>query len=106
MSVRPRALVLLLPLTVGDYLLWNWSVAASHDVLALVSGMTLLPLAALSLGLLGIAALRVLARSLRESSTITRSVHPANETPAEDPSANAAASQASRSPSSKDRLAA
>ncbi len=38
----PLAIVLLLAL--GDYLLWNWSLSANHDILALVSGMTLIPL--------------------------------------------------------------
>jgi hypothetical protein len=50
--VRPRALLLLLPLSAADYALWNWSVTGSHDVISLASGMTLLPLAALTLGLL------------------------------------------------------
>lgn len=76
--MRPRALVLLLPLTAVDYLLWDWSVAGGHDVLALISGMTLLPLAVLSLWLIGLGTLRLLARSLRRSSTIVRSVHPAS----------------------------
>jgi hypothetical protein len=31
-------------LALGDYLLWNWSLGANHDILALVSGMTLIPL--------------------------------------------------------------
>jgi hypothetical protein len=76
--VRPRALVLLLPLTAVDYLLWDWSVAGSHDVLALISGMTLLPLAVLSLWLIGVGALRLFARTLRGSSKMVRSVHPAS----------------------------
>jgi hypothetical protein len=32
-------------LTLGDYLLWNWSLTNNHDVPALVSGLTLPPLA-------------------------------------------------------------
>lgn len=75
--MRPRALLLLLPLTTGDYLLWDWSVASSHDVLALISGMTLLPLAVLSFGLLAVGTLRLLALSLRRSTTMVRSVNPA-----------------------------
>ena len=43
MSRRP--LVFVSGLTVGDYLLWNWSLNGNHDVLALVSGLTLPPLA-------------------------------------------------------------
>lgn len=73
MRVRPRALVWLLPLTAGDYALWDWSVGGSHDVLALASGMTLLPLAAVSVGLLALAAITLLARLLRESPTMARS---------------------------------
>lgn len=80
MRVRPRALLLLLPLTTGDYLLWDWSVAGSHDVLALISGMTLLPLAALSLGLLAVGTLRLVALTLRQSRTMIRSVNPARST--------------------------
>ena len=36
----------------GDYLLWNWSLNGNHDVLALVSGLTLPPLALACLWLL------------------------------------------------------
>ena len=43
MSYRP--LVLVSGLTLGDYLLWSWSLNHNHDVLALVSGLTLPPLA-------------------------------------------------------------
>jgi hypothetical protein len=39
---RPLAVVLLLSLV--DYGLWNWSLGASRDVIALVAGMTLIPL--------------------------------------------------------------
>jgi hypothetical protein len=110
--VRPRALVWLLPLTAGDYLLWNWSVGGSHDVLALISGMTLLPLVAVSLGLLGLAGIRLLARALRKSSTMARLVHPAHthqeaHRPENGvPSAENGARGASQSPSSARKLAA
>jgi len=40
--LRPLAIVALLAL--GDYLLWNWSVSGNHDALALVAGVTLIPL--------------------------------------------------------------
>lgn len=40
----------LLVLTVADYVLWDWSIADGHDVMSLVAGLTLLPLAAVSLG--------------------------------------------------------
>ena len=39
---RPLAIVSLLAL--ADYLLWNWSLGGSHDILALVAGLTLVPL--------------------------------------------------------------
>ncbi len=60
MSRRP--LVLVLGLTVGDYLLWNWSLGGNHDALALASGLTLPPLALLALWLLAVAAGRTLGR--------------------------------------------
>jgi hypothetical protein len=52
--------VLVLGLTVGDYLLWNWSLNANHDVVALVSGLTLPPLALVSMWLLALAGARLL----------------------------------------------
>ena len=63
MSHRP--LVLVFGLTVGDYLLWNWSLNANHDVLALVSGLTLPPLAVACLWLLALSVARLIARSAR-----------------------------------------
>lgn len=72
MCVRTRTLAVLLPLTVGDYLLWKWSVAGSHDVIALASGMTLLPLAALSVGRLGVSLLGAVAHTLRGSPRMSR----------------------------------
>ena len=50
MSQRP--LVFVSGLTIGDYLLWNWSLNANHAVIALVSGLTLPPLALATLWLL------------------------------------------------------
>jgi len=43
--VSHRPLATVCGLTIGDYLLWNWSLNANHAVLALVSGLTLPPLA-------------------------------------------------------------
>ncbi len=40
----------LLVLTAADYALWDWSIAEGHDIVSLVAGLTLLPLAAVSLG--------------------------------------------------------
>jgi hypothetical protein len=58
-----RPLVFLSGLTVGDYLLWNWSLTANHDVLALVSGLTLPPLALAALWLLALTVARLIASS-------------------------------------------
>ncbi|MGP0103737.1 MAG: hypothetical protein ACLPUT_19220 [Solirubrobacteraceae bacterium] len=66
MSHRP--LVFVTGLAVGDYLLWNWSLNGNHDVLALVSGLTLPPLAVAWLWLLAMSVARLIARSARRSS--------------------------------------
>ena len=63
MSSRPLALVS--GLTLGDYILWNWSLNANHDVLALVSGLTLPPLALACLAMLVLSLLRVIGSSTR-----------------------------------------
>jgi hypothetical protein len=52
-------LVPLLVLTGVDYALWDWSIANGHDIVSLVAGLTLLPLAALSLGGLVLAGARL-----------------------------------------------
>jgi hypothetical protein len=65
--VSYRPLVLVSGLTFGDYLLWNWSLNANHDVLALVSGLTLPPLALACLATLAVNLLRLLGRSTRLS---------------------------------------
>jgi hypothetical protein len=57
--VRLRALPLLLALTAADYALWHWSIAGGHDILSLISGLTLLPLAAATLALLALGAARL-----------------------------------------------
>jgi hypothetical protein len=63
--VSHRPLVFVSGLTVGDYLLWNWSLNGNHDVLALVSGLTLPPLAVAALWLLTMSVARLIARSAR-----------------------------------------
>jgi hypothetical protein len=63
--VSHRPLVFVSGLTVGDYLLWNWSLNGSHDVLALVSGLTLPPLAVACVWLLALSVGRRLARHTR-----------------------------------------
>jgi hypothetical protein len=67
--VSHRALLLVSGLTLGDYLLWNWSLNHNRDVLALVSGLTLPPLALACLWLLALTLARLLARSARRSPT-------------------------------------
>ena len=61
MSQRP--LVLVSGLTIGDYLLWNWSLNANHAVIALISGLTLPPLALATLWLLALSLARLVARA-------------------------------------------
>lgn len=61
--MRFRTLVCLLALTAGDCLLWHWSIAAERDVAALATGLALLPLIALSLGMVLLTCGRLLARS-------------------------------------------
>jgi hypothetical protein len=60
-SLRPLALVS--GLTLGDYLLWNWSLNSNHDALALVSGLSLPPLAVACVWLIALNVARLLARS-------------------------------------------
>jgi hypothetical protein len=70
--VSTRPLVFVSGLTVGDYLLWNWSLNSNHDVLALVSGLTLPPLGVALLWLLALSLMRVLARFGRAPARRTR----------------------------------
>ncbi len=67
MSHRPRRPLLPLAtvvlLALGDYLLWNWSLGANHDILALVSGMTLVPLLIALVWLLVLGAAHLIART-------------------------------------------
>ena len=65
MPVSRRPLVFVLGLTLGDYLLWNWSLDGNHDVLALVAGLTLPPLAVASLWMLALGLLRMTAAFAR-----------------------------------------
>ncbi len=71
MSHRP--LVFVFGLTVGDYLLWNWSLNGNHGVLALISGVSLPPLAVVCAWLLAINAARLLASSARRPAARARS---------------------------------
>jgi hypothetical protein len=64
---RPLAIVSLLAL--ADYLLWNWSLGGSHDILALVAGLTLVPLLIAVAWLLVKGAMRLLAETARRTRT-------------------------------------
>jgi hypothetical protein len=70
--VPNRPLVLVCGLTFGDYLLWNWSLNSNHDVLALVSGLTLPPLGVVCLWLLALSLARLLDRSARHQHGLSR----------------------------------
>jgi hypothetical protein len=80
---RPLAVVLVL--AGADYLLWNWSLSHSHDILALVAGMTLPPLLIALAWLLVVGSGRLIAhtaRSWRVGATRrvrARPAHPAGE---------------------------
>jgi len=65
--VSYRPLVLVSGLTVGDYLLWSWSLNGNHEVLALVSGLTLPPLAVTCVWLLVLSVGRLVAHVARHS---------------------------------------
>jgi hypothetical protein len=62
-----RSLGIFGALSVGDYLIWNWSVAGNHDAVAIISGLSL-PVLLVVLVLLAIRNLL----SLLNGSTSTR----------------------------------
>jgi hypothetical protein len=70
--VSHKPLVSVSGLTVADYILWNWSLNSNHDVLALVSGLTLPPLAVGWLWLLALTVIRAIALSAWRPSGRTR----------------------------------
>ena len=80
MRVSHRPLAIVSGLTIGDYVLWNWSLNGNHDVLALVSGLTLPPLAIAFLWLLVLTVARLIsdrgrgARSARRTAAGGRRV--------------------------------
>jgi hypothetical protein len=88
--VSQRPLVLVSGLTIGDYLLWNWSLNASHAVIALISGLTLPPLALATLWLLALSLARVIARTARRSPATRRTAESARA-PSEAPRPSAGA---------------
>jgi len=62
-----RRLALFGAVTLGDYLLWNWSLAGNHDVLAIAAGLSLPPLVLACLWLLGMSVLQLISSSTRRS---------------------------------------
>ncbi len=68
MPQRPiRSLAVVGVLALGDYMLWNWSVGANHDVIALVAGVTLIPLLIALAWLVVVAIARFLAHVAQRS---------------------------------------
>jgi len=61
--VLHRPLALASGLTVGDYALWNWSLAGNREILALISGLLLTPLAIAFVWLLVLSVMRLLAHT-------------------------------------------
>ena len=72
MSRRP--LVTVPALTLGDLLLWHWSLTAPHTILAIVAGLTLPPLLVASMWLVGLACVQLLARGVRVPLTRVSSI--------------------------------
>jgi hypothetical protein len=89
-------MVPLLVLTGIDYALWDWSIADGHDIASLLAGLTLLPLAAVSLGGLVLTGVRLLGVLLARSGPRAR----ARGAPPTEPTTTASAAQ-QESPSSR-----
>jgi hypothetical protein len=103
--VSQRPLVLVSGLTIGDYLLWNWSLNANHAVIALVSGLTLPPLALATLWLLALSVARLIARIARRPATARR--RPSRPSaPSETPRPSAGALATEESAAAQSRTAA
>jgi hypothetical protein len=107
--VSQRPLVLVSGLTIGDYLLWNWSLNANHAAIALISGLTLPPLALAAIWLLALSVTRLIARAAPRGAT--RRGRAAKESRAPRPSAGALAreestAQSKAAASSSSKLAA
>jgi hypothetical protein len=96
--VSHRPLVLASGLTLGDYLLWNWSLNSNHDVVALVAGLTLPPLAIACLWLLALNVARLIARYPRRPARYVRRTGAGSVRSAELPSAEDAAAQEEAAP--------
>jgi hypothetical protein len=100
--VSHRPLATVTGLTIGDYLLWNWSLNTNHDVLALVSGLTLPPLTIACVWLLALTAARLIARRSRGRAQRATEQRPrvsvaAEQAPAQARAVSASAASARRS---------
>jgi hypothetical protein len=73
-----KPLALFSGLTASDYLLWNWSLNGNHDVLALVSGLTLPPLSVACLWLLATGIARLLGSARRSRTAHARAAQRAS----------------------------
>jgi hypothetical protein len=73
--VQHRPLALVSVLAVGDYLLWNWSLQGNHDVLALISGLTLVLLAIALIWLVALNVGRLLAGAAQRRGARSRGAH-------------------------------
>jgi hypothetical protein len=104
--VRLRVLAFLLVLTAGDYLLWDWSIADNHDIVSLLAGLTLVPLAAVSLAQLVLAGGRLMALLLGRSSTSAAAGRRGRASREPNPSEQPADASTSKSNSSSGKLAA
>jgi hypothetical protein len=74
-----RRLAVVSGLTLGDYVLWNWSLNGNHDVLALLSGLTLPPLVLACVVLLALSIARAISNSAHRSQLRAARRHPGAE---------------------------
>ncbi len=99
LSVSRRPLVTVPALTLGDLLLWHWSLTAPHTVLAIVAGLTLPPLLVASMWLVGLACVRLLARGVRAPLThVSRTRSGRSRSRAAAPGTTAAVASAAANP--------
>ncbi len=78
--MRLRVLPLLLAVVAADYALWDWSIASGHDIVSLVAGLTLLPMATIALGMVAVAGARLLRFLLGGAAGRTPAAHASAET--------------------------
>jgi hypothetical protein len=93
--VRLRVLPLLLAVVAADYALWDWSIASGRDIVSLVSGLTLLPMGAIALGMLAAAGARLLRFLLGGGAGRTPAVHASTEAEPSDTRHKAASEEGS-----------